>query len=73
MTARDCLAGGGVVLRLTAGLVPLFAFFAVAACGERFAAAQVPIDTLTTVERTAKYTEWIGIDADGKYRFRPFQ
>jgi len=73
MTVRDPLPRGWAVARLAALFALSFAGFSSPVAAPREAAAQVPIDTLATVERSTRYLEWIGLDADGKYRFRPFQ
>jgi hypothetical protein len=73
MTARDRTSCGWPLLRLAACLAPLFALLAPPEGIVRRAVGQVPIDTLTTVEKTVPQAEWIGVEAGGAYRFRPFQ
>jgi hypothetical protein len=50
-----------------------FAVFALACGAAHTVRAQVPIDVLNTVDGTTPQTEWVGIDADGKFRFRPLR
>jgi len=70
MTAPGCATRSRARLRLVAFLLSIG--LSIGASADRFAAAQVPLDTLTTVERTTEHMEWIGIDPDGGFRFRPF-